>query len=161
MKHQKHLIGLQLALRVALAGVAAYALADLLRFKHPIYAFIAAVIVTDLSSDLSRRLGWTRLAATLVGALIGAALSQALGPGAFSLGVGVLAAMLACQVLNLSEGAKVAGYICGLILIDHRGEPWSYAVFRLLETALGVIVAWGISAVPRLIAPDKGEGEKL
>lgn len=147
--------GLQLGIRVAVSAVLAYALADLLRLTHPLYAFIAAVIVTDMSPLLSRRLGLTRLGATFAGAFTGAALSQTLGPGLASLGIGVLAAMLACQLLRLSEGAKVAGYICGLILIDHRGEPWAYAFDRLLETALGVTVAWCISAIPHLISLER------
>jgi uncharacterized membrane protein YgaE (UPF0421/DUF939 family) len=149
------LAGFQLALRIALAADLAFALADLLSFQHPIYAFIAAVIVTDLSPQHSRHLGLTRMASTFVGAITGAALSQALGPGLPSLGIGVLATVLMCQALRMSEGAKVAGYICGLILIDHRGEPWTYAYDRFIETMLGVIVAWGVSAVPRLFPLDK------
>lgn len=159
MDGRAELAGLQLALRVALAALLAFGIADLLRLQHPIYAFIAAVIVTDLSPSLSRRLGLTRIASTIIGAAAGAALSQALGPGLLSLGISVLAAMLACQVLRVSEGAKVASYICGLILIDHRGEPWLYAFDRFVETLLGVLVAWAVSAVPRLIRPGEGEEE--
>lgn len=157
MTYRPELAGLQLALRVAFAALLAFALADWLRLQYPIYAFIAAVIVTDLSPQLSRRLGLTRIASTIAGAATGAVLSQWMAPGLLSLGIGVLAAMLACQILRVSEGAKVAGYICGLILIDHRGEPWLYALDRFVETVLGVIVAWGISTVPRLIHLDDTE----
>lgn len=157
MKYRTAVVEMTLALRIALAGSLAYALADLLGFQHPIYAFIAAVIVTDHSPQQSQRLGLTRIASTIVGAATGAALSQAIGTSLLSLGIGVLAAMLSCQVLRMSEGAKVAGYICGLVLIEHRGEAWIYAYYRFIETLLGVIVAWGISAVPRLIRSTDGD----
>ncbi|QJP15720.1 FUSC family protein [Starkeya sp. ORNL1] len=159
MNHRTEFVGVLLALRVALAAAIAFALADFLQLNHPIYAFIAAVIVTDRSPQLSRKLGLTRIASTIVGAATGAALSQAMGPGVLSLGFSVLVAMIACQALRMSDGAKVAGYICGLILIEHRGEPWTYALDRFIETLLGVIVAWGVSAVPHLIRIDlKDEG---
>lgn len=159
MKHRTEVVGVLLALRVALAAAIAFALAELLQLNHPIYAFIAAVIVTDRSPQLSRKLGLTRIASTIVGAATGAALSQIMGPGVLSLGISVLVAMLACQALRMSDGAKVAGYICGLILIDHRGEPWTYALDRFIETLLGVIVAWGVSAVPHLIRIDVKDDE--
>lgn len=159
MKDRADIAGLQLAIRVALAALPAFALAEALRLPHPIYAFIAAVIVTDLSPRQSRRLGATRIASTVVGAATGAALSQWLPAGLLALGIGVLASMLACQLLKVSEGAKVAGYICGLILIDHSGEPWSYALWRFAETVLGIAVAWSVSAIPHLIAPADREGE--
>ncbi len=80
-------------------------------------------------------------------------------PGLLSLGASVLITMLACQVLRVSEGAKVAGYICGLIMIDHRGEPWDYAYQRFVETLLGVVIAWSVSSLPRLIRRDEEESE--
>jgi uncharacterized membrane protein YgaE (UPF0421/DUF939 family) len=159
VKHRTEVVGILLALRVALAAAIAFALADFLQLNHPIYAFIAAVIVTDRSPQLSRKLGLMRIATTIIGAATGAALSQVVGPGVLSLGVSVLVAMLACQALGMSDGAKVAGYICGLILLDHRGEPWTYAVDRFIETLLGVVVAWGVSAVPHLIRIDLKDEE--
>ena len=148
-----------LAVRVALAATIAFGVADLLQLHNPIYAFIAAVIVTDRSPLISRKLGLTRIASTIIGAVTGATLSWIAGPGVLSLGISVLIAILACQALRISEGAKVAGYICGLILIEHRGEPWLYAFDRFIETLFGVIVAWGVSAVPHLIRIELDDRE--
>jgi uncharacterized membrane protein YccC len=52
---------------------------------------------------------------------------------------------------------KVAGYICGIVLLEHATEPHSYAFLRFLETVIGVLVAWAISYVPKLI-PDRDNG---
>ena len=39
MKHRTEVVGILLAVRVALAATIAFALADLLQLHHPIYAF--------------------------------------------------------------------------------------------------------------------------
>jgi len=143
--------GIQVSVRAATAAGVACGLAQLLHLEHPIYAFIAAVIGTDLSPAQSRELGLRRLGATVVGASWGALLSHFLQPSAWALTIGVVVAMLTCHVMPLKEGAKVAGYTCGIVLLDHGAEAWGYAFFRLVETALGVGVAVLVSMVPKLL----------
>lgn len=143
--------GIQLAVRAAVGAAVSVGLANLLGLQYPMYAFLAAVIATDLSPNESRQLGLRRLIATVVGAACGATLSALLPSWPLAIGLGVLLAMLACQIIHAQDGARVAGYICGIVLLDHSASPWSYAFHRLLETALGVGVAWAISYVPKLI----------
>ena len=151
---QTLLRGIQLSVRAGVAASVALALARLFELQHPLYSFVAAVIVTDLSPAQTRRLGWQRLVATVAGATCGAALSQVLPAGSVSIGLGVLLAMLACIVLRIQDGAKVGGYICGIVMHSYGAEPWSYAGYRLVETLLGIGVAWSISLVPKLIRTD-------
>ncbi len=140
----------QLALRSALAALVSLFAALWLGLEYPIYAFIAAVIVTDLNPGVSQTLGLRRIVATLVGAVCGASLTSLLPGSVWGVGIGVLLAMLAAQLLGAGEGARVAGYISGIVLLDHSTAPWSYALYRFLETALGVLAAWAISFVPKL-----------
>jgi uncharacterized membrane protein YgaE (UPF0421/DUF939 family) len=144
-----------LALRAGLGAAVAIGLAQLLKLEFPIYALIAAVIVTDFSPKQSSALGLQRLAATVVGAAIGALVRLGFEPSALAIGLSILVAMSVCQFVRLPGGAKVAGYIAGIIMLDHGEQPWMYAFYRLIETALGIVVAWLISLVPRLIrAPE-------
>lgn len=126
------------------------AIARYFSFDYPIFAFIAAVLVTDLSAAESRRLGLFRIIATLVGAFWGAVLAPLLPSGAVAIGFSVLLAMITCQAFAGSGGARVAAFICGIIVLDNPSEPWSYALHRLAETVLGVAVGWAISFVPKL-----------
>lgn len=142
---------LQLALRSTIAAVLSLIAAHWLELEYPIYAFIAAVIVTDLKPGASQKLGLRRMGATFVGAVCGASLSFLVPGGTWSVGIGVFAAMLLAQVLKAGEGARVAGYISGIVLLDHSTDPWSYALYRFLETALGVLIAWAVSFMPRFI----------
>ena len=151
---RRRLTGLQRSLRAGVGASVAYALAQLLGLDHPIFAFTAAVIVTDLKPAQSRELGLRRLGATLVGGLIGAALSMVLPSTPWAIGAGVLAAMLLCDMLGARQGAKIAGYISGLIVFEHSLEPWHDAFYRMIETALGVTVAWAVAYVPKLLPPE-------
>ena len=145
----------QLPLRAAVAASVAVAIGMLLGLEHPVYAVPGAVIATDLSAAETRRLGWTRLAGTVVGGAFGALLCSVVPSGPVAVGVGVLVAMLLCDVVRVREGAKLGAYICGVVVLAHQASPWSYAVRRMLETMLGVGVAWAVSLVPKLVHLDE------
>jgi len=119
MKLQPHIAGFQLALRAAVAAGVSLGIAQALGLDYPIYAFISAVIVTDLLPSQSRHLGLRRLVATVLGAACGAALSPIVGPGPWGSGLSVLAAMLLSELAGARDAAKVAGFICGIVVLDH------------------------------------------
>jgi len=152
--------GIQLALRAAVAAGLSLALAQLFRLEYPIYAMIAAVIVTDLSASQTRKLGLRRLVATVLGAACGAALGPLLLPGPWAVGLSILVAMVICILLRGQDVAKVVGYICGIVVLEHGANPWSYAFFRFIETVLGIGVAWLISLVPKLIRTDESGSQE-
>ncbi len=151
MNRQVGIPEIVLALRAAFGSGLSVALAQVCKLEYPIYALIAAVIVTDFSSVKTRELGLQRIAGTVVGATCGAVLQSILQPSAWAIGVGILVAMLICNFSSVRGGAKIAGYICGIVMLAHGPKPWSYALFRLIETGLGIGVAWLISLVPSLV----------
>jgi uncharacterized membrane protein YgaE (UPF0421/DUF939 family) len=148
----------QLSVRAALSAALAVAIAQWLRLDFPLYALIGAVIVTEITPAQTRSLGVRRLLGTVVGAVVGAALSRVLPPGPWSIGVSILVAMFASHMLGLGEAAKVSGYVCAIIVLDHRNEPWSYALHRLVETMLGIGVAWCVSLAPTFLRANKHRG---
>jgi uncharacterized membrane protein YgaE (UPF0421/DUF939 family) len=148
----------QLSSRAALAAGMAVEIARLLHLHYPIYALIGAVIVTDLAPAQTQRLALRRLAGTLVGAIVGATFSQFLPQGPAVIGLSIFAAMLLSSLLRLQAAATVAGYVCGIVVLDHGSHPWTYARDRLVETVLGIGVAVLVSFVPKLIRVE-GSGQ--
>lgn len=146
-----HMPAIQLSLRAAIAAGLAVAIAKLLRFQAPLYAMIGAVIVSDLSPAKTRQLGFQRLAGSVLGAAVGAALSQFLPPAAWAIGLSVLIAMFLGHLLRLQGAAKLTGYLCGIVLLGHGGDAWSYGFYRLIETVLGIGMALLVSFVPKLV----------
>lgn len=142
-------------MRAASAAGLAVASAQLLALQHPIYAVIAAVLVIDLSPSKTLQLALQRLAGTVVGAAVGAALSYVLPPGPMAVGLSILAAMLLSYVARLQAAAKLAGYVCGIVVLAHGADPWSYALYRLIETFLGIGMAVLVSLIPKLMRAEE------
>jgi uncharacterized membrane protein YgaE (UPF0421/DUF939 family) len=157
MTRHSLVVGLQLSVRAALAAGLSVGIAQLLQLQYPLYALIAAVLVTDLSPPQSRLLGWRRLAGTVLGAAAGALLTQLLPPGPGTIALGILVVMFLSHVLRLEAAAKLAGYVCGIVLLDFSAEPWIYALHRLVETLVGVGVGVLVSFVPKLMRVEKAE----
>jgi uncharacterized membrane protein YgaE (UPF0421/DUF939 family) len=145
----------QLSLRAAVSAGLAVAIAELLRLQYPLYALIGAVIVSDLSPSQTRQLGLRRLAGSVLGATIGAAISQLLPSAPWAIGLSVLSAMFLSHLLHLEGAAKITGYVCGIVVLDHGAQPWSYALYRLIETILGVGMAILVSLVPKLLPTNQ------
>jgi hypothetical protein len=72
------------------------------------------------------------------------------------MGAGIFAAMLTSHLLGMKDSAKVAGYVCGVVLLTHSDHPWSYALYRGLETGLGIAAAFSVGMVPKLLRMEDG-----
>jgi len=158
MMHPGATAVLQLAVRAAVAAGLSVAVAQYLRFGYPLYAMIAAVIVTDLSPEETRQLGLARFGCTLVGAGVGALCSQFMSSNPFSVGLGILVSMFLSHVLRLRDAVRLAGCVSGIVLLNHSEAPWHYAYGRLLETTLGIGMAVLVSYVPKLLPAQARRG---
>ena len=152
--------GLQLAVRAAAAAAMSLAIAGALQLEYPLYTLLGAIIATDITPLQSRQLGTWRLFATGVGTLCGAILSPILPQAAWAIGFSILLTMFACQLIQGNRAAKMAGYICAIVMLHYAAEAWSHAFQRFVETALGVAIAWAISFVPKLLGDGKDQQQK-
>jgi uncharacterized membrane protein YgaE (UPF0421/DUF939 family) len=150
---------LQLSVRAALAAGLATAIAQILGLPFPLYAMIAAVIVTELLPSQTRILGMRRLVGTVLGAMFGATLSPLLQNAPWAIALSIMVSMLIAHLLRLQDAAKMTGYVCAIVLLNHSDNPWSYALYRLIETTLGIGVAVLVSYLPKLI-PSSSDKER-
>src|SRR5690606_38115074 len=64
-----------------------------------------------------------------------------LPPSVWSVAFGVLATMLMCQLIQVSDGSKVAGLICVIVMLDNSPYLGRMPFTALWETGLGVALA--------------------
>jgi uncharacterized membrane protein YgaE (UPF0421/DUF939 family) len=147
-------MGAQLAMRAGLAAGLSLGLAKALHMAHPLYAVIAAIIVTDLSPSRSRHLGLHRIVATVIGSICGGLCISLLPSAAWAVGLGVAVAMLCAEVLQGTDGVRIAAFVFTIIVVDQRDHVWPFVVDRFIETILGIAVAWSVSHIPKLMRLD-------
>ena len=148
----------QLAVRAAVAAAVALAIAQYLALPFPIYALIAAIIVMDRDPRATRELAWRRIAGTVVGAAVGALASTWLTSRPGAIAASVVVSMLLCHALKLDAAARLSGYTSAIVLLEFSVDPWRYALARVLETVLGIVVAVAVSFVPKLFEPKEETG---
>jgi len=71
------------------------------------------------------------------GATCGATFGHVLQPSAWVFGFGVSLAILICHLLRVIDSAKVAGCICGIVVVADGTHPWDYASFALTRPSWG------------------------
>jgi uncharacterized membrane protein YgaE (UPF0421/DUF939 family) len=148
---------LQVSTRASLAAALSVVVARRVDLEFPLYALIAAIIVTDLSPARTRQLSLQRLVGTVIGAAVGALVSMASPAthgGVLTIAIGVLVAMLLSHAFRVTAAAKLAGYVCGIVLLNYNDHPWSYASYRFVETLIGITTAVIVSFIPALISAE-------
>ena len=165
MRWRKLQIGAQLAVRAALGAGISLAIARALNLETPIFALIAAVIVTDRNPAETRRQAVRRVISTAIGAICGVALAQVLGQSSWEAIIAIFISMMLSIAVTQLGDPKIAAYLCALIIINFPEQPLHYAWYRFVETVIGIAVAWAISLVPKLLEIEdeeehKGEDEK-
>lgn len=150
----------QLSVRAAAAATLAVVVADTLALQAQIYAMISAVIVTDLEPKRTRELAFPRILGTILGTMLGGAFVPAMAIGSWMIGIGVLATMLVAHVLGRPQAAKLAGYVCGIVMLTHAGDAWTYAWLRFVETLIGIASAVVLSFVPKLLRGERTSSDR-
>ena len=155
MNYSAHVPAFQMSLRAAVAAALSVAIAQRLNLQFPIYAMISAVVVTDLKASETWKLGVPRLLGTILGAVLGALTCAFLRPNAWEGGVAIFAAMWMSHLLRLQNSAKLAGFVCGIVVLTFSDHPWEYAANRTIETVLGIAMAMLVSLVPKLLRTNE------
>jgi uncharacterized membrane protein YgaE (UPF0421/DUF939 family) len=146
-----------MSLRAAVAAASSVAIAQWLQLEFPMYAMISAVVVTDLKPSETWKLGLPRLVGSMVGGVLGAVTCAFLRPNAWEGGVAIFTAMFLSHLFRLRNSARIAGFVCGIVVLAFGDKPWEYAFHRTIETALGIAMAMLISLVPKLLHTDETE----
>jgi uncharacterized membrane protein YccC len=140
------------AAKNALAAACSYWLAKLLHLPDGYWGAISAVIVLQSNVGATVTASRDRLIGTLIGAMFGFSFSLFGGlPWNYFAAVG--AAVLVCGLLGLRASGRLAGVTITIVMLVHQQGPrWELPLFRVIEVALGIVVALAVST---FVFPDR------
>ena len=146
----RHRADLLLGLRMTVASLLAFALAELFALPQGYFAVLTTVIVMHGSVGGSVNSTLYRLIGTLGGAVWGGAVSAAIPHAEVtSLGLALVAAVAPLAVVAAYNPAyRIAPITAILVLLSPVGQqagPLESAIDRMLEIGLGCIVALGVA----------------
>lgn len=139
----------------------------------PFYACIASVICMQTSVHASVAQGLSRIVGTLVGGgtgLLAVLLNHRLpGPLASTVIFGFFASLTIwlCSLMRQPGACSIAAVVCCAVMFSHSGsgmEAVFYTVARMLETAVGIVVAVAVNRIlptPKQPDPVVAEVQKL
>ena len=143
---------LLLAVKTAMAAGICYWLARLAGLQDGYWGSISAIIVLQSNVGSTVTASRDRLIGTLIGAGFGAVFSL-LGTGIWAYLLAVVAAMVACSLLELKNSSRLAAVTVTILMLVHRtGSNWTLPLHRVIEVLLGIVVALGIST---LVLPSR------
>ncbi len=127
-------------------------IAQLLKFEYPFYSAIAAVIAMQATIEGSLKTGVNRMKGTIVGAFTGYVFALVMFNSPWWTGLGLIVTMTIVKFMKWSEAMNIASIVFIAISVQLTGKPLDYAVNRIIDTALGIIVAY---LVNRLVFPPR------
>ena len=130
----------------------------------PFYACIAAIVCMQSSVGASWKQGISRLLGTLIGGLVGLLCVTVTTwwdhPAVLALlcGAGTLVSIYLCNnVLKRPSACALSAIVCCSIMMSHSGqERYFYTIARMLETAVGILVAMAVNHVLPGKPPEGG-----
>jgi len=138
-----------IAIRCALAALASVEVSRCLGLNAPIYALVAAILVTEYHGHETRQLSLTRFMGNVLGITAGGILGTVLGGHAWVIGLATFIMVLFCYYFDFAVAAKYSAFVAALTVMDHSNQPWSYGRDRIVETIIGI----GFAVVMSLLIP--------
>lgn len=140
------------AVKTALAATICWWVSRALGLPDGYWGSISAVIVLQSNVGATVTASRDRLIGTLMGAAFGFSFSL-FGALPWNFFGAVVAAVLLCGLLGLRASSRLAGVTIAIVMLVHQQGPrWELPFYRVLEVALGIVVALAVST---FVLPDQ------
>ncbi|MGC7872156.1 FUSC family protein [Desulfosporosinus sp. SYSU MS00001] len=146
-------INLNFGWRIIKTGIAVMIciwIADLLHFEYPFYSAIAAVIAMQATMADSLNQGINRMKGTIIGAITGYLFALIPFNNPVLIGIGLISTLAILKRMHWNEAMNIASIVFIAIMVNNAGHPLNYSLNRIIDTALGIAVAY---LVNRFIYP--------
>ena len=128
-------------LKTGLAVCISLYLSSFLHLKSPIFAGIAAIIAMQSSVSESFIIGKHRIVGTIIGAFIGLLFSYLLPQNYIFLSIGVILVIHIHNILDWKKSLSLSSIVFLAIALNRDNNRIYYALYRLIDTFLGIVVA--------------------
>jgi uncharacterized membrane protein YgaE (UPF0421/DUF939 family) len=139
-------------IKTGIAVMLCVLVAHLMNLQYPFYSAIASIIALQATMADSYKQGINRLKGTLVGAITGYFFALVSVNNPLWIGIGVIVTFSILKYMHWTEAINISGVVFIAITLNLEGNPLNYASNRLLDTALGIVIAF---LVNWLVAPPK------
>jgi uncharacterized membrane protein YgaE (UPF0421/DUF939 family) len=142
-------IALKTGITAALSWTAGVGFSNL--FSRPdglvsgLWTVITAVVVLQANLGGTYNAALQRFLGVMIGSILGAGFTWWFGASPLSLGVSIFFTVTLCALSGLKESIRIACLsVCVIMVLwGMRPEisPWSFALFRFLDSCLGILIA--------------------
>lgn len=138
MKVEK--IGMR-TIKTALAASLTIFIARTFNLRSPFFAGIAAIISMQSSVSESLNAGIHRMYGTIIGAIVALVFSLIAPENAFFMGIGIMIIIYICNILKLKKSVTISTIVFQSIILNYQeGSRVSYALYRTLDTLIGLVI---------------------
>lgn len=142
-------------IKTALAVSLTILISQRFNFKSPFFAGIAAIIAMQTSVSESFTMGKNRMYGTILGGTVALLFSYFAPENVFSIGIGVLIIIYACTLFGWEKSVQLSTIVFLSIILNYEeGSRLSYALYRTLDTLIGLIIG---TLINYFILPPKAE----
>ncbi|MCB1111954.1 MAG: FUSC family protein [Chlamydiales bacterium] len=110
-----------------------------------LWTVLTAIVVIQAYLGGTYLAAWIRFLGTLVGCLMGGLFTVLFGANAVSLGFSIFCTVIICSAMQLKDSVRIASLSVAVVMVlwGLRPEvsPWAFALFRFLDSCLGILVA--------------------
>jgi uncharacterized membrane protein YgaE (UPF0421/DUF939 family) len=122
-----------------------------------LWCVMTTIVVLQAHLGGTYKAAWIRFLGVLVGCIMGGLFTNLFGSNdIFSLGLAVFLTIIICSLINIKDSFRIATLSVVVIMVlwglKPFISPWTFALFRFLDSCLGIIVAVFVSHV---IWPEK------
>ncbi len=154
----RFLNGVQHAGMSAAAALIAYLPTKAMGFQEGFWSAITAIAVVQTEFAAVRSTARDQFIGAAIGGVIGCGVALVFGSHLVTYVAAVMAAIIACWLIDIASSARLAGTTATIILlVPHKGSPLAIMLARVSEVGWGVstglAVVWLVTRVIRKKSP--------
>ncbi|MCD4712490.1 MAG: FUSC family protein [Clostridiales bacterium] len=140
MKIKLHKLGMR-TIKTAMAVAITLLICDILNITNPFFAAIAAIIAMESSISATFSTVKDRIYGTILGAILALVFSWIFPINWLSMGFGILIVIYVCNQFGWQGTIKISTIVFIAVLLGYEaGNRWEYAVFRIIDTTIGLTI---------------------